>query len=77
MKLIAGNVTFALMVWGWYFYCGGPTPAFKAGVVVIFVAFLIGTAFGLWLAQKPAKKEPAPPPKPSAAIDATVFDRIS
>ena len=79
LKLIAGNVAFALMVWGWYYYCGGPTTPFKAGAVAIFIAFLIGTGFGIWLAPKPKKpnKKPAPPPKPSSKIDAAVFDRIS
>jgi hypothetical protein len=76
LKLIAGNIAFGLIVWGWYVASGGETAAFRSGVVAIFLAFVVGTGFGVWLAQKPHAKA-ATPAKPSTAIDDGVFDRIS
>jgi hypothetical protein len=76
MKLIVGNIVFAAMVWGWYAYVGGAAnPAFKPGLVAIFLAFLAGIGIGLWLIHTPKPK--ALPRKASAAVDSTVFDRIS
>jgi len=57
-------------------YVGGrPNPAFVPGVLAIFIAFVAGIVTGLWLIHEPKPK--ALPPKPSSAIDAAVFDRIS
>lgn len=77
LKLIAGNVAFALIVWGWYAACGGAAWPFGSGVVAIFLGFVSGTALGVWLSQKPVETKPPYSPKPSPKLDDGVFDRIS
>lgn len=59
MMMAAGNIVFATLVAGWYWWVGGRMDLTVAGTVLALLAFVGGTCIGYCLrtpAQRPAPR---------------------
>lgn len=78
MKLLAGNLMFAVLVIGWYLLFEAQRNVVVAGIVLAFVAFVSGTCMG-WALSHGRQ----PPPKPRTVrrrrgtVDPSVFEQIA
>jgi hypothetical protein len=53
MRIVLGNVLFAALVAGWYWWVGGNAQQAAAGVILAFAAFVTGMCLGSWVSSRP------------------------
>jgi len=74
VKIMAGNLLFAGIMWGYYLYVGGNQRAFIDGAVLSLIAFASGTLVGASLSRARQRRYG---PRATVVPADDAFDRIS
>jgi hypothetical protein len=75
LKIIVGNILFAALMYGWWYYVHGDSGLFIAGAILGFLCMNVGVVLGHSLNTSPAIR-PKPISRSKPTVDPALLERI-